>query len=650
MKLSNYLKNETSPYLLQHANNPVNWYPWCSEAFEKAKSEDKPIFLSIGYSTCHWCHVMAHESFEDFKTAEILNKHFISIKVDREERPDIDSVYMSVCQALTGSGGWPMSIFMTWDKKPFFAGTYFPVHSQYGMPGFGDLLNVIADQWSCNRSELMQSSHKIIEHVKRSESSSKSAYNKNLSEKAVQMFSESFDCVHGGFGSAPKFPAPHNLMFLMLYSKLNKDDFVLEMAEKTLIQMRKGGIFDHIGYGFSRYSTDKYFLAPHFEKMLYDNALLIMAYTAAYSISKKQIYLDTAEKTARYVLREMTSAEGGFYCAQDADSEGVEGKFYTFTLSEVIDVLKEERGKQFANIFDITEDGNFEGVNIPNLLKSNALSYNFDNDIQKLYDYRKQRSSLHLDDKLLTSWNAMMISAFSILSRVSKNEEYLKAAQKSQEFIEKNLCNDVCIYTSYRKEQSKESVFLDDYSFYVAALIELYNSTLDKSYLESAERFCGEAVRRFADKQNGGYFLCEADNNELFMNPKDTYDGAIPSGNSVMAYNFVRLYQLTEKEIYNKLAENQLGFMSSQAQDYPSGYCLFLLSKLIYENPPEHITVVLKDKSDINNIKSRLSFLENVSILKPDEKDYSLLNNQTTYYICKNNVCFPPTNKLEYTN
>lgn len=408
------MNNSSSPYLLQHADNPVDWYPWCGEAFEKARAEDKPIFLSIGYSTCHWCHVMVHESFEDSRTAEILNRNFISIKVDREERPDIDSVYMSVCQAFTGSGGWPMSIFMTWDKKPFFAGTYFPVNSRYGMPGFADLLRAITKQWHDNREELLQSAEQIIEHIKSSKTITE-VNEDNLIEEAVRIFKQSFDRVHGGFGSAPKFPTPHNLLFLMLYaSQKQAQDDALQMAEKTLLQMRKGGIFDHIGYGFSRYSTDKYFLAPHFEKMLYDNALLIMACSAAYSITKKEIYLDTAEKTAEYILREMTYPDGGFYSAQDADSEGVEGKYYTFTLNEIIDILDEEKGKQFAQTFDITADGNFEGLNIPNLLKSNDLESDFSEEIHKLYDYRKKRNKLHMDDKILLSWNTLMISAFSI--------------------------------------------------------------------------------------------------------------------------------------------------------------------------------------------------------------------------------------------
>ena len=643
--MSNHLKNATSPYLLQHAENPVDWYPWCKQAFEKAKSEDKPIFLSIGYSTCHWCHVMAHESFEDKKTAEILNQYFVSIKIDREERPDIDSVYMSVCQAFTGSGGWPMSIFMTWDKKPFFAGTYFPPKSHYGMPGFPDLLDVIVSQWNNNRRKLLQSAEQIITHLKSAESGDKNIDDEELIKRAMQIFSESFDEINGGFSSAPKFPTPHNLLFLMLYAKHKQDSDALKMAEKTLLQMRKGGIFDHIGYGFSRYSTDKYFLAPHFEKMLYDNALLIIAYSAAYYLTNNEIYLDTAEKTTEYILREMTSADGGFYSAQDADSEGVEGKYYTFTLDEIINVLGEEKGKRFAESFDITSNGNFEGVNILNLLKSNDLESDFSEEIHKLYDYRKKRTNLHLDNKILLSWNSLMIAALSMFYRVSRNEKYMNAVVKAQKFIEENMCDGVQLFTSWRDGKHSEKSFLDDYAFYIASLIELYNSTLDKVYLEKAERFCDEAVRRFEDCQRDGFYLCEASYTEIFMNPKETYDGAIPSGNSVMAYNFVRMFQLTENEKYRKLTEKQFEFLSVQAQDYPAGHSVFLLAKLLHENPPEHIVIAVKHKSDFQEIQKELPFLANVSVVL-DSVDYPLKNDKMTYYVCKNHTCSPPTNIL----
>lgn len=643
--MSNHLKNATNPYLLQHAENPVDWYPWCKQAFEKAKSEDKPIFLSIGYSTCHWCHVMAHESFEDKKTAEILNQYFVSIKIDREERPDIDSVYMSVCQAFTGSGGWPMSIFMTWDKKPFFAGTYFPPKSHYGMPGFPDLLDVIVSQWNNNRRKLLQSAEQIITHLKSAESGDKNIDDEELIKRAMQIFSESFDEINGGFSSAPKFPTPHNLLFLMLYARHKQDSDALKMAEKTLLQMRKGGIFDHIGYGFSRYSTDKYFLAQHFEKMLYDNALLIIAYLAAYYLTNNEIYLDTAEKTTEYILREMTSADGGFYSAQDADSEGVEGKYYTFTLDEIINVLGEEKGKRFAESFDITSNGNFEGVNILNLLKSNDLESDFSEEIHNLYDYRKKRTNLHLDDKILLSWNSLMIAALSMFYRVSRNEKYLNAVVNAQKFIEENMCDGVQLFTSWRDGKHSEKSFLDDYAFYIASLIELYNSTLDKVYLEKAERFCDEAVRLFEDCQRDGFYLCEASYTEIFMNPKETYDGAIPSGNSVMAYNFVRMFQLTENEKYRKLTEKQFEFLSVQAQDYPAGHSVFLLSKLLYENPPEHIVIAVKHKSDFQEIQKELPFLANVSVVL-DSVDYPLKNDKVTYYVCKNHTCSPPTNIL----
>ncbi len=644
--MSNQLKNETSPYLLQHAENPVDWYPWCEEAFQRAKAENKPIFLSIGYSTCHWCHVMAHESFEDDKTAEILNKHFISIKVDREERPDIDSVYMSVCQAFTGSGGWPMSIFMTWDKKPFFAGTYFPPRSRYGMPGFPELLRTIATRWSSRRADLLESAEEIIAHLKSAKTAKNSRIDNDLIQYAVQIFEHTYDRTHGGFGHAPKFPTPHNLLFLMLYAKQNNNPEVLKMVEKTLLQMRKGGIFDHIGYGFSRYSTDKYYLAPHFEKMLYDNALLIIAYASAYSITGNNIYLDTAEKTAEYILNEMTSPGGGFYSAQDADSEGVEGKYYTFSLNEIIDILGKENGRKFAETFDITERGNFEGTNIPNLLKSNDLKIQFEAEIKKLYSYRKNRFKLHLDDKILLSWNSMMIASLSMLYRATRNEKYLNTAQKSQEFIEKHLSDGLKLYTSFRDGRCSKHSFLDDYAFYVAALIELYNSTLDENYLEKAEKFCEAAVKRFADCKNGGFYLSEPNSTELFINPKETYDGAVPSGNSVMAYNLVRLYQITEKKQYKELLENQIAFMSAKAHEYPSGNSMFLIAMLMNENQIPHITIAPKERSDLNQIRERLPFLANV-LIAAKNTEFPLLNGRTTLYICKNNNCLPPTNAID---
>ncbi len=645
--MKNLLINETSPYLLQHANNPVNWHPWCEEAFHKAKAENKPIFLSIGYSTCHWCHVMAHESFEDNQIAEILNKHFISIKVDREERPDIDSVYMSVCQAFTGSGGWPMSIFMTWDKKPFFAGTYFPPRPQYGMPSFSELLRTIISQWNANQKDLLDSAEEIIKHLKNTQFNESSQTGNDLPKQAVQIFEHTFDSAHGGFGDAPKFPTPHNLLFLMLYAKQNNHPDALKMAERTLMQMRKGGIFDHIGYGFSRYSTDRYYLAPHFEKMLYDNALLIIAYASAYNITDNDIYLDTAEKTAEYVLKEMTSKGGGFYSAQDADSEGVEGKYYTFSLNEVIGILGEDKGREFAEVFDITENGNFEGMNIPNLLKSKDLNSAFQDEIKKLYNYRKTRFKLHLDDKILLSWNSIMIVAMAMLYRITRNKKYLHAAQKSQEFIEKNLSDgQKKLYTSFRDGKCSKHAFLDDYAFYVTALIELYNATLNGHYLENAEEFCKETIRVFMDAKNGGFYLSDPNSMELFINPKETYDGAIPSGNSVMTYNLVRLYQITEKDAYKEFLEKQITFMSATTREYPSGNSMFLIAMLLHEDPIPHMTIALKEHCDLTQITEKLPFMANISVVTENTK-YPLLNKQTTFYVCKNRNCLPPTNTID---
>ena len=644
-QMSNHLKNETSPYLLQHAENPVNWYPWGDEAFQRAKQENKPIFLSIGYSTCHWCHVMAHESFEDKETASVLNEHFISIKVDREERPDIDSVYMAVCQTFTGSGGWPASIFMTPEQKPFYAGTYFPVRSQYGMIGFRDLLTAIADKWMHNRSELLRSADAVIEHLKSSEAKT-GGINPALAENAAELFSQTFDSKYGGFGDAPKFPSPHNLLFLLAYSQIKDNPYALFMVETTLTSMRKGGIFDHIGYGFSRYSTDRYFLSPHFEKMLYDNALLILTYTATYIVTRNSRYLDTAEKTADYVLREMVSPQGGFYSAQDADSDGVEGKYYLFRYDEILSILGEDTGKKFNDYYGITRKGNFEGYNIPNRLHANKVGNEFDNVLPIIYEYRRKRERLHLDDKVLTSWNALMISAFALLYRVTGKDAYLSAAQAAQRYIEKNLSTGNNLFVSCRDGKQTGNGFLDDYAFYTAALLGLYEASKDDSYLKKAESFCREAINQFADEKNGGFYLIGKENEPLVLAPKETYDGAMPCGNSIMAYNLVRISQLTNNSEWEQIAQRQLAFLSGQSADYPAGHSMFLLTLLLHENPPPKITVVLSSESEENELINSLPLYADVTVLRSPAKDYKLLNGQTTYYVCRGRTCLPPSNTL----
>ncbi len=667
--MSNYLSKESSPYLLQHAGNPVEWYPWCKEAFERARKEDKPIFLSIGYSTCHWCHVMAHESFEKEETAKLLNQYFISVKVDREERPDIDSVYMAVCQAFTGRGGWPMSIFITADQKPFFAGTYFPPESRYGMIGFPELLLTIAKRWQDNRKALLDTADDIARQInainnmqeplvsgsdicRKENAAQKGEHfsvfaqgNEALAEQAAKAFAESFDKKYGGFGPAPKFPMPHNLIFLTLYSRIQQDQNTFQSVEKTLDSMRRGGLFDQIGYGFARYSTDACFLVPHFEKMLYDNALLIIAYLVGYKASGNTVFLDTAEKTAEYVLREMTDAEGGFYSAQDADSEGEEGKYYVWDYGEICGILGEESGKDFCDFFGVTRHGNFEGKNILNLLGGQNISDQFLKEMDCLLKYRKKRGRLHLDDKILTSWNSLMICAMALLYRITGSKEYLRAAKQAEEFIEKNLKEGSILYVSCRNGRHSVPGFLEDYACFGAALLFLYDVTSNIGYRKRAEQILEEAERQFGDEK-GGYFLYGKKNDNLIVRPKETYDGAMPSGNSVMAYCLVLLYEITGQERYKNRAEHQLAFLSDEAAHYPQGYSLFLTALLRYRHPPKKITVVLAAEDRPENIFPKLPLYAQLQIYDRETPEYKLLEGRTTYYVCENYTCLPPAHEI----
>ena len=643
--MSNRLENETSPYLLQHKENPVDWYPWCEEAFMRAKEEDKPIFLSIGYSSCHWCHVLAHESFEDEEIAEILNQYFISIKVDKEERPDIDSVYMAVCQAFTGSGGWPTSIFMTADKKPFYAGTYFPKISRGGMIGFKELLLAINEVWQKDRKSLIAQSDKIISFLNSEEKLSETA-DLSLAHSAVSIFESIYDEKYGGFGRAPKFPTPHNILFLLSYYELFKEQKCLEMAEHTLLQMYRGGIFDHIGFGFCRYSTDKKFLVPHFEKMLYDNALLIMAFCRAYDITKNQLYLEIAEKTATYILREMTSEQGAFFSAQDADVEGEEGKYYLFTPDEIVKVLGEKDAETFNRHYDISDSGNFEEKNIPNLLNSDPLNKSFEYFLPQLLSYRKNRYSLHLDDKILISWNSLMIAAMCELYLVSEKTVYLDAAKRADKFIKKYLYENETLYVSFRDGRRGVNGFLDDYASYIFAQLNLYSATLEEEYLNVAKKLCDKVLSDFSDKF-GGFYLYSEDSEELILRPKDTYDGAIPSGNSLMAYNLVRLWLLNNDEKYKDLAERQLDFIAADASENPISHAMFLVALLDYTDPPMKITVVADENIDKSSLPTIFPLNSVVKILLKPTKEFPMKNNRTTYYICKGHTCKPPVNDLD---
>nr|WP_321023006.1 thioredoxin domain-containing protein [Clostridium neonatale] len=664
---SNRLINEKSPYLIQHAYNPINWYPWGEEAFEDAKKEDKPIFLSIGYSTCHWCHVMAHESFEDENVAAILNKFFISIKLDREERPDVDSVYMTVCQALTGSGGWPLTIIMTPNQKPFFAGTYFPKTSTYGMPGLIEILESVATQWKNSKEKLINSSDNILKELGKffvSESNDTKLSEKNLKNGYNQLL-KSFDIKYGGFSPAPKFPTPHKLMFLLRYYKMYDETNALEMVETTLGSMYRGGLFDHIGYGFSRYSTDDKYLVPHFEKMLYDNALLVISYLEAYEITKNPLYKDISIKSLEYVFRELTSNEGGFYCAQDADSEGEEGKYYVFTPDEIKIILGEEDGNYFNEYYDITDEGNFEGKSIPNLIKNsnyNKKDEKIDVLAQNILDYRNERYSLHKDDKILTSWNGLMIATLSKAYKVLEDEKYLEYAKKAIDFIYNNLVDSKGrLFARYREKEAKHKAILDDYAFLTYGLIELYESSYEILYLKKAIDLTEAMIDLFFDEKNAGFFLYGKDSEKLIARPKELFDGAIPSGNSVAAYNLIRLARITGKSLFEEISKDVLDYIAGSIISEEINHSFFLIASSFALNKTKELICVIKDESEKEKIKDTLSDMqafnltviikneENSSELEeliPYTKDYTLKDNKATYYLCEGNSCFPPTNNL----
>ncbi|MCL1819594.1 MAG: thioredoxin domain-containing protein [Oscillospiraceae bacterium] len=524
---------------------------------------------------------MAHESFEDAEVAEVLNQGYVSIKADKEERPDIDSVYMSVCQMLTGSGGWPLTVIMDCSGKPFFAGTYFPKTGRYRMAGLTDILTVILDKWHTERDTLLRSAARITGQLGVREKTANPAVSPELlCEKAVEYFKATFDLRYGGFGRAPKFPSPHNLLFLLEYHKLNGDKNSLFMAEKTLEQMARGGIFDHIGFGFSRYSTDEKWLAPHFEKMLYDNALLVSAYAKAYQITGNPLYKSIAEKTLLYIRREMTHPGGGFYSAQDADSDGVEGKYYVFTPDEIIFVLGKDMGEAFCEYYDITDKGNFEGKNIPNLIHNSKFDERFADASAKLYDYRLTRTALHRDEKILTSWNALMIAAFADAAAAFGNDEYLNMAKRAMDFIETHLYENGRLLASYCDGRRSEWGFIDDYAFTIYALLRLYQTTADNRYFAFAETLADTAITDFFDFDDGGFYLYGSAGEALITRPKECYDGAMPSGNSVMAMNLEMLYAINGSRETENVLLKQNAYMNAVAADAPAGHTFYLLSKM----------------------------------------------------------------------
>jgi uncharacterized protein YyaL (SSP411 family) len=589
--MPNLLSLEKSPYLLQHADNPVDWYPWGEEAFRKAREEDKPIFLSIGYATCHWCHVMEHESFEDEEVARLLNRDFIAIKVDREERPDIDRIYMTVCQVLTGGGGWPLSVFMTPERRPFFAGTYFPKFDRIGSPGLIQVVSKIADLWKIDRQRLFEAGDRITGAIQpKSSVESMEILGMKVLEASYLDLRKAFDPKWGGFGSAPKFPTAHNLTFLLRWHKRNRDSEALPMVEKTLDAMRNGGIFDQVGFGFHRYSVDERWFAPHFEKMLYDQAMLTLAYTEAFQVTGNARHAAVVREIIEYVRRDMTDPAGGFYSAEDADSEGREGLFYLWTAKEVKEVLGSDAGELFCRFHDISPEGNFErGENIAHIsrpmdvfarsagIEARELGALLEDGRRKLFAVRERRAHPFKDDKILTSWNGLMIAALSKASQALREPEYSAAASNAAEFILESLHRETGgLFRRYRHGEVAVPAYLDDYAFLAWGLIELYETTFEVRYLEKALRLTEKMIDEFWDEKNGGFFFTARGAEELILRDKEIQDAAVPSSNSIAALNLIRLARMTGDVRLEEKADRLLRAFSSLVADFPSAFTQFL--------------------------------------------------------------------------
>jgi uncharacterized protein YyaL (SSP411 family) len=681
-RYKNHLTDEKSPYLLQHANNPVDWYPWGEEAFEKANKEDKPIFLSIGYSTCHWCHVMEEESFEDTAVAYLMNDAFVCIKVDREERPDIDNIYMTVCQLLTGSGGWPLTIIMTPDKRPFFAGTYFPKESRFGKQGLMEMIPQIKNAWETQKDKILKSAGEIILLLEEYSGDAKGeTLNESSLKRAYDQLTERYDEQYGGFGTAPKFPTPHNLLYLLRYWKRTGDNKALEMVEKTLTTMRRGGIYDHIGYGFHRYSTDFQWLLPHFEKMLYDQALIAMVYTEAYLATENDKYKKTTEEIFAYVIRDMTSPQGGFYTAEDGASEGEEGKFYLWSEVELRNILGVEDAETFVKIFNVETLGNFleqssgkrTGTNILYLKKSleeiskdlkitvQELDKFVSSSREKLFTLRKKKVRPRKDDKILTDWNGLMISALSKGSQAFNESKYEEKARKAADFIlNKMRTKEGRLLHRYRSGHAGLQANIDDYAFLIAGLLDLYETNFDVEYLKAALELNNQAIDYFWDSDNGGFYFTANDSEELLVRKKEFYDGAVPSGNSVAMLNLLRIGRITANSKFEDMASQLMNSFSKNIKSNPSQYTNLMNALDFGIGPSFEIIVSGNSAADDTRkmlIALRKEYVPNkVVILRPNEekspeilniseftKDQLTIDNKATVYVCVNYACNFPT-------
>jgi uncharacterized protein YyaL (SSP411 family) len=675
---TNRLIDETSPYLLQHAHNPVDWYPWGSEAFERAKNEDKPVFLSIGYSTCHWCHVMERESFENKEIAGILNSNFISIKVDREQRPDVDEIYMNAVVMMTGSGGWPLSVFLTPEEKPFYGGTYFPPEDLHGRPGFKHVLLSIAQVWKNKREQLLDSAGKLSEYLQNPNmTTGRANLSPDILDKAFGQFRAMFDAVNGGFGIAPKFPQPTNLSMLLYYWYRTSDTEALRMVEQTLDAMAKGGIYDHIGGGFHRYATDARWLVPHFEKMLYDQALLSKVYLQAYQITKNPQYAETAKNIFEYVLRDMTDPDGGFYSAEDADSGGEEGTFYLWDTEQIASILDEEQARLFNAYYGVTDQGNFEkGKTIPSVVRSiKQLATEFQTSPKEiadiltvarrtLFEARLKRNRPQRDDKVITGWNGLMISSLAYGGMVLDEPKYTRAAERSAEFVISTLYKGGRLRRYYRDGRVIEKAFLDDYAFTIIGLLDLYEATFNVKWLIEAKKLGEEMIELFADKEGGGFFLTGKDSEKLIARSKPISDGAIPSGNSIAALALLKLGRLTMSHDFAERGSRILESFSSQLERSPASSSAMLMALDFSLGPRREIVIAGDSKAGDTQQMLRLvrsKFLPNAVVLLHDQdnadpaihqivpflKHQVALNGGATAYVCEDYACREPVNRID---
>ena len=683
----NRLAHEHSPYLLQHKDNPVDWYPWSDAAFEKAKEEDKPIFLSIGYATCHWCHVMEHESFEDADVARLMNDAFVSIKVDREERPDVDAIYMTVCQMMTGQGGWPLTILMTPDKKPFYAATYLPKHGRFGRVGMMELVPRIEAVWQEERDKVLASADHLTGLLQQANTqpAAGDALDRTAIENAYGQLRQRFDDEHGGFGAAPKFPSPHNLLFLLRYWKRTSAPEALQMVEKTLQAMGRGGIYDHVGYGFHRYATDRLWRLPHFEKMLYDQALVAMAYTEAFQATGKATYQATAREVFTYVLRDMTAPEGGFYSAEDADSEGREGAFYVWTSDELREVLGEE-ADFVMDVYSTEENGNFEdeatrkktGENVLFLetsieaiaqekgISETVLQERLEAARQALFTHREKRVHPGKDDKVLTDWNGLMIAALAKAAAAFAEDTYAEAARRAARFVLETMrAEDRRLLHRWRNGHAGIGGHLDDYAFLAWGLLELYEATLEAAWLEEAVQLAETMKTRFWDEENGGFYLtAEESGEDLIVRPKELYDGAIPSGNAVALLVLLRLGRLTGEARWEETADALLRWAAAQVRQHPSGFTALLMG-LQFALGPTHEVVVVGEPGAADTEAMlqalRTSYLPGKVLLfrpaaekapriadvAPFVQAQRALEGKATAYVCENYQCQAPTSDVD---